>query len=521
MDDEDPAGRARAAARRCETAGLMPEADMLYRLAESLEARDRASAAASLARVLIAAGRADQARPYALDGDDPVLVARLRLEDLDFAQARRQLDDARRRDPFDPRVASARGRLAFLEKRFEEAVGDFLEAALLKPDGLPDAADRRFLRAARALAPDRIPPWKDAVAKARERLAAEAARRAPEVAWPDRSADLLRSLVRRGGSASEGVLERARRLAEMPGLSGVDEGALFAAAGAGELRRLAHGSALFRTGEPAAEISLVVSGSIELARMTPVGAQPMGEAGPGDFVGEEALVGAPRAGDARARGAATLLGFPEDFFAAEPDRAAWLRTLRQRLTRRLGSLNDLFRKFFPDEPSPAHPSRVAGPVAPSEPQLSVEERSRSLTTVGLGEPDRFLFAVFAEERRYPAGTVLFREGDIGDSIAVIARGRVRISRRISGGEEAFAILNPGEIFGEMALLDPGSGRSADAVAHEDSVVLELSRARFETLEAADPEGFAELSLLLCRLAARRCVETAERLATWRVLAGPG
>ena len=96
-----------------------------------------------------------------------------------------------------------------------------------------------------------------------------------------------------------------------------------------------------------------------------------------------------------------------------------------------------------------------------------------------------------------------------------------ISRRISGGEEAFAILNPGEIFGEMALLDPGSGRSADAVAHADAVVLELSRVRFEALEAADPEGCAELSLLLCRLAARRCVETAERLATWRVLAGPG
>ena len=89
---------------------------------------------------------------------------------------------------------------------------------------------------------------------------------------------------------------------------------------------------------------------------------------------------------------------------------------------------------------------------------------------------------------------------------------MRISRQISGGEEAFAILSPGEIFGEMALLDPGSGRSADAVAHEDAVVLELSRDRFEALEAADPEGCAELSRLLCRLAARRWVETARAAA---------
>ncbi len=98
---------------------------------------------------------------------------------------------------------------------------------------------------------------------------------------------------------------------------------------------------------------------------------------------------------------------------------------------------------------------------------------------------------------------------------------MRISRAISGGEEAFAFLNPGEIFGEMALLDPGSGRSADARAHEDAVVLELPRERFEALEASDPEGCAELSALLSRLAARRAVETAERLANWRVLAGPG
>ncbi len=92
---ESPAQRARAAARHCESAGLMPEADMLFRLAETLERQDRASAAASLARILIAAGRVDEARPYALDGDDPVLVARLHLEAHDFGEARRLLDEAR------------------------------------------------------------------------------------------------------------------------------------------------------------------------------------------------------------------------------------------------------------------------------------------------------------------------------------------------------------------------------------------------------------------------------------------
>ena len=520
---DSPAQHAREAARSVEAAGMVAEADILYRLAETLEAQDRAAASASLARLLLAAGHVDQARPFALDGDDPVLVARLRLEAHDFAEARRLLDDARTRDPFDPRIASACGRLAFLEKRFGAAVENLLEAALLRADGLPDSSDRRFLRAARALAPGEIPAWQDAVASARARLEAEALRRAPSAPWPDHSAALLRSLIRRGSGGGDGILDRARRLSEMPALEGLDEPALFAAAGAGELRRLASGSVLYRTGEPSREISFVVQGSVELVRQTPVGEQPMGEAATGDLVGEEALLGSPRCSDARAKGPATLLGFSSDFFAPEPERAAWLRYLRTRLARRLARRNDLFKEFFPEAAGAPPASPQPHPSAPPQhsDELSLEDRSRSLGTVGLSESDRFLFAVFAEEKHCPAGAVVFREGDEGDAIYVVARGRVRISRQISGGEEAFAILGAGEIFGEMALLDPRAGRSADARAHEEAVVLELSRERFEALEAADPEGCAELSALLCRLAARRCVETAERLATWRVMAGPG
>ncbi len=518
---DSPAERARSAARHCEEAGLSVEADMLFRLAETLEAQDRAASSSSLARLLIASGRIDQGRPYALDGNDPVLVARLLLEAHDFPEARRLLDQARKRDPFDPRIASARGRLEFLEKRFAEAVRDLLEAALLRPDGLPDAADRRFLRAARALAPGPIASWPEAVGAARGRLAEEAERRAPGVVLPDRSAGLLRSLIRRSAGSTEGALDRARRLAEMPALQGLGESALFAAAAAGEMRRLATGSSLYRTGDAASEISFVVQGTIDLVRPTPVGDQPMGEAQAGDLVGEEALVGAPRTCDARARGPVTLLGFTTDFFSSEPDRAVWLRYLRTRLARRLARLNDLFRQFFRDDRGASGATALRGAPVATSASLSLEDRSRSLTTVGLSESDRFLFAVFADEKTYPAETVIFREGDSGDAICVIARGRVRISRQISGGEEAFAFLDAGEIFGEMAILDPGAGRSADALAHEDAVVLELPRARFEALEASDPEGCADLSALLCRLAARRAVETAERLANWRVLAGPG
>ena len=512
------ADRAREAARNCEAASLLAEADILYRQAVNLELDERASSSASLARVLIAAGHFDQARPFAVDGNDPVLLAVLALEAHDFAQARRLLDDARAQDPFDPRSASARGRLSFLERRFREAVGDLLEAALLRPDGLPDATDARFLKAARALAGGEIPAWKDAIAAAQHQLETEAQRRSPGMAWPDRAAALVRALVSREMESS-GLLERARRLEEMASLAGLGDHGLLAAAASGELRRLGAGATVYRAGDAAAEMFLIVAGSLELVRETPVGPQSMGEAGAGEFAGEEALVGLPRSCEARAAGAVTLLGLTPEFLFENPDRAPWLRHLRACLARRLARLNDFFQAFFPADDKAAQKEAGSGGQAVD---LSAEEKSRSLTSGGLSESDRYFFAAFAQERSYPAESVLFREGDPGDALYVIARGRVRISRRIAGGEEALAILGPGEIFGEMAILDPAAtGRSADARAHENALLLALTRSRFEGLEKADPDGCADLSALLCRLAARRCVETAERLAQWRMMAGPG
>src|SRR5262249_20369554 len=142
------------------------------------------------------------------------------------------------------------------------------------------------------------------------------------------------------------------RLSELPALKGMDELALFSASASGELRRLANGSTLYKTGDRAGEISIVLQGAIALSRTTAVGEQPMGEAQAGDVVGEEAPLAPARVPAPRARGAVPLLGFAPDFFPPEPDHAVWLRYLRTRLARRLSSLNALFRHFWPEEGAP-------------------------------------------------------------------------------------------------------------------------------------------------------------------------
>ncbi len=61
---------------------------------------------------------------------------------------------------------------------------------------------------------------------------------------------------------------------------------------------------------------------------------------------------------------------------------------------------------------------------------------------------------------------------------VIRKGKVRISKSVRGGEKTFAVLGPGEFFGEMAILN-GKPRSATATATEDVMLLEVDAKRFE------------------------------------------
>src|SRR5437868_968177 len=100
---------------------------------------------------------------------------------------------------------------------------------------------------------------------------------------------------------------------------------------------------------------------------------------------------------------------------------------------------------------------------------------------GLTDDALALIASVTTEESHAPGTRIFRYGDPGDRLFIILEGKVRISREVSGmGEEALAVLGPGEIFGEMALLDE-SPRSADARAHERCKLLVISKDGFDDL----------------------------------------
>ncbi len=89
-------------------------------------------------------------------------------------------------------------------------------------------------------------------------------------------------------------------------------------------------------------------------------------------------------------------------------------------------------------------------------------------------------------RDFPAGSVLFEEGQPGDYMYVVQTGEVEIRRQVGETERVLAILPPGEFFGEMAILN-GRPRSATAVCKTNARLLVIEGKTFEAMMRARPE----------------------------------
>ena len=104
------------------------------------------------------------------------------------------------------------------------------------------------------------------------------------------------------------------------------------------------------------------------------------------------------------------------------------------------------------------------------------------------------------------GDVLFSEGDDPDELFVVVSGRIAIANKsIDGRESMVALMEEGDMFGEMGLFD-GRGRSAEARALETSVVTAVPYAPVRNLYEDDP---ALLWQVVAMLAGRlRTMDTA-------------
>jgi len=120
-------------------------------------------------------------------------------------------------------------------------------------------------------------------------------------------------------------------------------------------------------------------------------------------------------------------------------------------------------------------------------------------------------AAIASEETHPTGTKLFSHGDPGDRFFLIREGKVRIGRNVPGmGEEALAVLGPGDVFGEMCLFDDAP-RSADARVHEDCRLIAVSKERFIDLLFLRMDLARDVLWNAVKILSRRLRETDDKL----------
>ncbi len=98
-------------------------------------------------------------------------------------------------------------------------------------------------------------------------------------------------------------------------------------------------------------------------------------------------------------------------------------------------------------------------------------------------------------RTYPKNTMIFSEAEPGTELYIIQRGVVKITKIVEDNEVLLAMLKPGDIFGEMALLE-NKPRSASAIANEDCSLMAVNKTNFERMVQTQPQLITRLTTLL-------------------------
>ena len=106
-------------------------------------------------------------------------------------------------------------------------------------------------------------------------------------------------------------------------------------------------------------------------------------------------------------------------------------------------------------------------------------------------------ASYMTRRKVPRGKRIFAKGDPGTGLMGVLSGAVRISiESVSGKEIVLNVIRPGQIFGEIALLD-GHPRTADAVAMSDCELIVIDRREFIAFLRNEPNIALKIIEILC------------------------
>jgi serine/threonine protein phosphatase PrpC len=198
-------------------------------------------------------------------------------------------------------------------------------------------------------------------------------------------------------------------------------------------------------------------------------------------------------------------------FASQPDDAKAAAALIDAANRAGGrdNISAICLSVALDRASLAADMRASARSATSDATPDTARLLRScFLFASLDDTELLRIAPYFDLQRFEAGEAIFREGDDGDSMAVMIQGKASITFRSA----ALAELEPGGYAGEISLIRPGR-RTATITAREPSAVLSLSRARFHDILARQASLGTRLAIPLMENIAARIVDLRGRLAT--------
>jgi CRP-like cAMP-binding protein len=326
------------------------------------------------------------------------------------------------------------------------------------------------------------------------------------------------------GADDDDLLPRATELRSMGLFRHFSDELIIPLAKLAEHSTFAANDIIFAENDTNRDLKIVQDGTIRITRTTPVGTQVLTTLDAGALFGEVSyLDGLPRSATAFGVGEGSLYTFPadslDDAVAADRELAvSLLWGFWQTLAEKVRAANAQMSELFGAPPEPFQLERSED-GAGDRVHVTEETKLSILREQGLSAQELRLLAKYSRERRYSTDALIFAEGEPGDCLYIVVDGAVRISRMVPGmGEECLTILERGEVFGELALVDD-QPRSADARAHRSTTtVFSISRSLLEEVLSMDPDAAVQFLNLLCRLLCRRLRAMNERLVAWRVMA---
>jgi CRP-like cAMP-binding protein len=125
----------------------------------------------------------------------------------------------------------------------------------------------------------------------------------------------------------------------------------------------------------------------------------------------------------------------------------------------------------------------------------VENAKKMMTELAAYDKPNFKTGASPSIRSYLKESPVFAEGESGDELYIIQTGSIKITKITNDSEVILAILKPGDIFGEMAILE-SKPRSASATAFDNATLMVVHKKNFESMSATQPQIVSKLTQLL-------------------------